>query len=208
MHKIIRTLILSDLFILGSFGLIQPIFAVFILRQIGDGTITSIGIALTIQLFTKATFQILVGKWDDEERGNKRESLTLLLGSLILSSIPIAYMMAHSMIQIYAIQFAYGLANALTYPSWRVIFSRYARSDRVGMEWGIYDTIISLAAAVAAAVGAYIADSYSFIYLFAVVSFLSFIGTGFIFYIFQQEFVDKPLRHNTRTHTHKKRNKL
>jgi predicted Kef-type K+ transport protein len=77
MHKVLRTLIVSDIFIVGSFGLLQPIFAVFVIQGIEGATLTSVGMALTIQMFTKAAFQILVGKWDDEGEGNKRELETL-----------------------------------------------------------------------------------------------------------------------------------
>lgn len=188
MNKVLRSLVLSDLFILSSFGLVQPIFAVFILKNITGATVTSVGAAVTVSLFTKAVLQILVARWTDEEKGNCRELYTLLAGSLILSSVPLLYAVTHSIRTLYAAQFLFGLGQALSYPSWRVIFTRYTSRDRVGFEWGVYDTVVSFGVAAAATLGAYMAEELSFQYLFVFVSLMSFIGTAFLIHIFQQEF--------------------
>lgn len=195
MHKIIRSLVVSDLFILSSYGLIQPIFSIFILRNVVDATITGVGVALTIELFTRAVFQIVIAKWADEERGNCRELYTLLLGSLLISIVPVGYLLSRTMLMVYFAQFVHGLGQALSYPSWRVLFTRYIRQDQAGYEWGIYDTVTSLGIAGAATIGAYFADTYSFTYLFVIVSVLSFLGTGFIVHIFNHEFTCKPKFH-------------
>ncbi len=188
MNKVLRTLVLSDLFILSSFGLIQPIFAVFILKNIPGATLTAVGIAATIELFTKAVFQIIVGKWTDEEKGNCRELYTLLAGSLLISVVPLGYAFVRTTAMLYFLQFLIGLGQALSYPSWRVLFTRYTSRDRTGYEWGLYDTVVGLGAAAAAAIGAYVAEQYSFAYLFVFVSAMSFIGAGFLTHIFRQEF--------------------
>lgn len=188
MHKVLRTLVLSDLFILSSFGLIQPIFAIFLLGNMHDATIASVGIAATIQLFTKALLQMPVAKWADDERGNCRELYALLAGSLLVSIVPLGFIFSTSMGHIYIVQFLYGTGQALTFPSWRVIFTRYTNQDRTGFEWGLYDTIVSFGTASAAALGGFLAQKYSFTYLFIFVSIMSFLGTAFLTHIFQQEF--------------------
>ncbi len=188
MHKILRTLILSDLFLLGSFGLIEPIFAVFMLKNIVGTTLTAIGAAATIQLVTKAIFQIIVSKWTDEEKGNKRELYALFLGSLIMSVVPFFYLLANSLAHVYLLQFAYGLGTALVFPGWMVIYTRYSRDEKAGYEWSMYNTIISLGSAAAAFLGAYIADIYSFNYIFIGVGILSLIGTSLLVHVFRHEF--------------------
>lgn len=188
MHKILRSLVLSDLFILSGYGLVQPIFAVFLLQKVFDATITSIGIALALELFTRAFFQPLIASWTDEEKGNKRELNTLLVGSLLISLVPLGFVFSKTIAVVYALQVIRGFGEALSYPSWRVLFTRYARAEHMGFEWGMYDTITSLGVATSAAIGAYFAEQYSFVALFIAVSVLSFIGTGFIIHIFSREF--------------------
>ncbi|OGH84714.1 MAG: hypothetical protein A2261_01835 [Candidatus Magasanikbacteria bacterium RIFOXYA2_FULL_44_8] len=188
MHKILRALILSDLFLLGGFGLIQPIFAVFMIDKISGTTVLAIGVATAIQLLTKAVFQIIVGRWTDEEPGNKRELLTLFVGSLMMSAVPFGYVFATNLNHIYVLQFVYGLGSALAFPGWMVIFQRYTRAEKTGYEWSVYNTIISLGTAAAAFLGAYMADLYSFAHLFVGVGVLSLVGTSFIIHVFKHEF--------------------
>lgn len=188
MHKVLRALISSDLFLLGGFGLIQPVFAVFMLEDIGGATLTAAGIATAIQLVTKGIMQIVVSKWTDGDEGNRRELVSLFAGSVIMSVVPFFLAHASTLAHIYILQFCYGLGAAVAYPGWMVIYSRYARQEHAGYEWSIYSTVISFAMAATAAIGAYLADFYSFKTLFYVVGLFSIVGTLFIFYIFKTEF--------------------
>ena len=188
MDKINKALILSDLFLLGGFGLIQPIFAIFMLKGINAATITAIGAATAIQFITKGLFQIAIAKWTDAESGNRRELLTLFIGSAMMSMAPFGFVFSTELWQIYLLQFAYGLGAALAFPGWMVIYSRHSRDEKIGYEWSVYNTTISFAMAAAAFLGAYLADFYSFRALFVMVGLLSLVGTAFIVYIFQHEF--------------------
>lgn len=188
MHKVLRILILSDLFIIGSFGLVQPIFAVYMLQNVAGTTLTAIGIAVTIQLVTKAVVQIMVARWTDEEPGNRRELGTLFAGSILMSLVSFGYIWASNLSVLYVLQFLYGLGGALAFPGWVVMYSRYIRADKAGYEWSVYSTIVSLGTATAAAVGAYMAEFYSFTHLFIIIGILSLIGSSFISYIFKHEF--------------------
>lgn len=188
MHKVLRVLILSDLFIIGSFGLVQPVFAVYMLQNISGTSITAIGIATTIQLVTKAIFQIIVARWTDKEAGNRRELWTLLIGSILMSLVSFGYIWAKDLVFLYSLQFLYGFGAALAFPGWVVIYSRYIRVEKAGYEWSVYSTIVSLGTATAAAVGAYMAEIFSFNYLFIGIGVSSLVGSALIIYIFKHEF--------------------
>ena len=191
MHKVLRILILSDLFIIGSFGLVQPIFAVYMIQNITGISLTAIGIAVTIQLVTKAVVQIVVAKWTDEEPGNRRELGTLFVGSVLMSLVSFGYIWAKSIPFLYGLQFLYGLGGALAFPGWVVIYTRYIRAEKAGYEWSVYSTIVSLGTAAAASIGAYMAEAFSFNSLFVIIGTLSLIGSSFISYIFKHEFTRK-----------------
>lgn len=187
MKRPLRTLIISDLFILSSFALISPIFAIFILNNLGHATIASAGMAVTIQMFTKALFQIVVGKWTDEEKGNCRELNAMIIGSVMISLVPIGYLFCKEVTDVYIVQVLYGLGQALAYPSWRVLFNRYLNQEKAGYEFGVYDTITSFGIATSAAIGAYFAENFSFHMLFIVVSVMSMVGSAFLISIFKDE---------------------
>lgn len=191
MHKILRVLILSDLFILGSFGLAQPIFAIFMINNISGTTVIAIGIATAIQLITKSIFQIIIGKWTDEEAGNKRELAALFFGSVLMTVAPVGYIFSNTLAHVYILQFIYGLGSAFAYPGWVVIFMRYTRQEKAGYEWSVYNTVISLGTACAAFLGAYIAEIFGFDWLFILIGMLSVVGTSFIIHIFKHEFMGR-----------------
>lgn len=188
MHRVLRALILSDLFILGSFGLVQPIFAVYMMQNVAGTTLTAIGVAVAIQLITKSVLQIMVARWTDEEPGNRRELVTLFIGSLLMSLVSFGYIWAANLSVLYVLQFLYGLGGALAFPGWVVIYTRYIRSEKAGYEWSVYSTVVSLGTAAAAAIGAYLAEVYSFTHLFVIIGAFSLIGASFIIHIFKHEF--------------------
>jgi len=189
MNKVLKILLLSDLLIIAGFGLISPIFAIFLKDNINGGTILAVGIAETIFLLTKAIFQIFVSKYTDKEKGNKRELNTLILGSIIFSSVPILYIFSINIWHIYLAQFINGLGAALAYPGWMTLFTRFTDRNKEGYEWSVYDTSISLGTAATASIGAYIAQMLGFNVLFAIVAIFSLIGTIFLRQLFKQEII-------------------
>ena len=188
MNVVLRALILSDLFLYGGFGLIQPIFAVFMLQEITGSSVMAIGVATTIQLVTKSILQLGIAKWTDAEPGNRRELLTLFAGSLIMSVVPFAYLWATALHHVFILQFVYGLGTALAYPGWIVIFARYTDDSKRGYEYSVYNTTIGLGVAAAAVLGGYFVQTYSFQHLFVLIGILSVIGAMFILTIFKKEF--------------------
>jgi MFS family permease len=173
---VIRVLIISDILVLSGFGLIAPIFAVYITDTVKDGSVEVVGIAAMIFLLTRSLGQLPVGYIVDRIKGEKDDYSWLLLGSIITSFIPLLYIFTDVSWELYIVQFIYGLSQAMTYPSWFAIFTRHVDHNREGMEWGVYNTMVDLGGAAVAGLGGYIAYSFGFVPLFVVVSALSFVG--------------------------------
>ncbi|MFZ2970786.1 MAG: hypothetical protein WA063_06570 [Minisyncoccia bacterium] len=91
MNKVLRSLTLSDISSMGGFGLLAPIFAIYINDNIMGGSILAIGVATTIYELTKSFVQIPISKYTDKEIGNVREFDMLLLGSIIVTLVPLLY---------------------------------------------------------------------------------------------------------------------
>ena len=66
LNKVVRTLIQTDLIFISSFGLITPVFAVFITKQIEGGDVEVVGFAAAIYWIFKAILQIPIGKFLSE----------------------------------------------------------------------------------------------------------------------------------------------
>lgn len=182
-NAVIKTLTISDILLLSSFGLIAPIFAVFLTESIQGGNLQVAGLASTIYLLTKSACQIPVARWADKVKGEKDDFWMMVIGSFATSLVPLLYLLAHTPRQIYLIQFLYGLAQAFTFPSWMAIFTRHIDREKEGTQWGLYYTFTDFAAALSAGVGGFVAYKLGFKPLFILVFVLSTIGSFWLLLI-------------------------
>ena len=179
-NSVIRFLTLSDILIVGGFGLVLPIFAVYITESINGGTVEVVGIAMTIYLFTKSLGQIPVASIIDKIKGENDDFWVMFIGSIFYALIPLAYIFIKTPVELYVAQFFYGLAAAFVFPSWMAIFTRHIDKEHEGIEWGAYQTMVDLGSAVAASLGGLVAYRFGFNMLFIVVSISIFLGSMFL----------------------------
>lgn len=177
MNRIIRILTFSDLLILFGFGLISPVFAVFITGQIIGGTLAVAGTASAIYLFSKSLIQLVIARRIDKIDGERDDFYWLLLGSFLVSLAPFLYLLCQLPWHLYLIQLIYGIGAALAYPGWCSIFTRHIDNGREAFAWSLYATLTGIGAALAAYLGGIIADKYGFFILFYVVGILSILGS-------------------------------
>jgi len=171
MRKILKILIASDAIYYTGFGLVAPIFAIFLKENLIGGSVVAVGIAATIYILVKSIVQLPIAKYVDKHR---HKANLLILGSFIMVSVPFLYILSTHVKHIYCIQLLYGLASGITYPSWVSLFSTHLSRRREGFEWSVYSTCIGISTAVAAYLGAYIAHSFGFNVLFYVIGALAF----------------------------------
>ncbi len=173
MKKVIWYLIISDILILSSFNLIVPIFAIFLKEGISGGSITAAGIASAIFLIVKSALQLPLSHYIDKKRN--KISL-LLLGTLIVVSVPFFYALSKNITYIYITQVIYGIGASMAYPAWFSLFSMHLDKKHRGFEWSLWSSGVNLGMALTAYMGAVIAVKYNFKTLFYITGIISFIG--------------------------------
>jgi MFS family permease len=179
-NPIIRYLTISDIMIVGGFGLVLPIFAVYITDTIDGGSVEVVGIEMTIYLLTKSLGQVPVATVVDKIKGEKDDFWLMFSGSIGLSVVPLLYIFITTPLELYLVQFLYGLLAAVTYPSWMAIFTRHIDPEHEGVEWSAYQTMVDLGSAGAATMGGFIAFRFGFTSLFVVVSITVLVGSVFL----------------------------
>lgn len=177
---VIKYFTISDFLITCGYGLIAPIFAVFILENITKSTVAIIGISQGIYLLSSSLGQIPFASLMDKIKGEKDDFTFLIVGSIIISIIPLFYLLINSAWQLYLIQLIYGLATAMSLPGWLAIFTRHIDHEHEALEWGVYRTFTDLGGGVAALAGGFFAYLFGFQYLIIIVSATSFIGALFL----------------------------
>jgi len=176
-NPVIRFLIISDTVVIGAAGLLGPIFALFIADFIVGGNEAVAGLAAAIYLFTKSVLQIPIAHFIDKIRGEKDDFWIMIIFSILMSLIPLLYLVISTPLQLYFIQFLLGLFTAFTFPTYMAIFTRHIDKKKEGTEWGIYFTLTDLSSAAFAAIGGLLASSQGFPVLIISIVILSVIGT-------------------------------
>lgn len=175
-NKIIKVLVLGDVMFFSAFGLIGPIFAVFVTNQIVGATIATAGFAATINLLTRAILQMPVARYIDRHKGEKDDFRFMIAGSTLVSVVPFIYLFVSAPIHLYMAQVILGIGGALANPGWYAIFTRHIDKNKEGTEWSLENVSVGLAAAGAATIGGILAQNYGFHNLFLIVGILSLLG--------------------------------
>ncbi|MDP3987360.1 MAG: MFS transporter [Nanoarchaeota archaeon] len=186
----LKLLILSDILIISSFGLIAPIFAIFINDSLEGGSIVSAGLAMTIFLVVKSSAQLPLSKYLIDKE--KHKTRLLLVGTALIISVPFIYVFADHVNTIFIAQAVYGLGTAFAYPCWFSLFITYVDKRHKGFEYAVYSTSVGLGTALSAFLGAKIADALGFKALFFFVGGIAFLG--FLLLIILDRIEGKDLR--------------
>lgn len=176
-NNLVKLFIVSDVLIVSGFGLLAPIFAVFITDNIVGGSLEVVGISSMIYALTYGLSQIPFGLWIDKIRGERDDFWFMFIGSMGISTVPFLYLLVETPIALYITQFVYGAFSSMISPAWMAIFTRHIDDGQEGFQWSVYNTLVSLGTALAAAVGAFFASRFGFDNLFIVVGVLSLIGS-------------------------------
>jgi len=170
-------MVLADVLIISAWGLISPIFAIFVTDKIQGGSLIVVGIAEAIYLGTKSILQVPIGILIDKTKGEKIDFWLNVAGSLLMSSSVLLYLAAFLPWHIYLIGFVYGVGFAISYPAWMGLFTRNIESGRESFVWSLHSTPIELASALTAAAGGYLAEKLGFSTLFIIVFVIGILGT-------------------------------
>lgn len=176
-NKVIRHLVLSDFILNFAFGLLAPIFAVFILQNIQGSTLRVVGLATAFYWVARTLTTVPLSKLMDRTDGERDEFYFMVIGSFLLSSIPLFFLIASVPWHIYLIQFISGLANSMAVPSWRILFTDHLDRGKTGYEWSLEDIAIGLSVGISAYLGSLLADQFGFRVVFIFLSILGYLGT-------------------------------
>jgi|WetSurMetagenome_2_1015567.scaffolds.fasta_scaffold00506_22 predicted MFS family arabinose efflux permease len=174
MNRTMKLLLISDIFVLTGFGLIQPILAIYINDgSVTGGTMLTAGMASALFLLTKSLVQLPFGHYVDSQDSKER---WLVLGTLLMACVPLIYLSASSIYQVYLAEVVYGLGSGLAYPTWLGLWSVNLDRGRESFQWSIYHTSTGVGAAATGAAGAVVASHMGFSATFLMAGLLCVLG--------------------------------
>jgi len=174
LNKIIKYLVFSDLVFYSGWGLISPIFAIFLVQNIIGGTAFVVGMAAAINLIVRSILRVPFGVAADK---SQRTSYHLMLWGLLASAfIPLGYIYAKTPMDIYILQGVLGATLAMSTAGWTCLFSRHMDKGKESTEWGVDAVAVGLGPGIAAAVGGLAVTYFSFNNVFVGVTLMGLIG--------------------------------
>src|SRR4030042_6824624 len=117
-NKVIRILITSDLFLQSGWGLLGPIFAIFLTKQVQGGSLEMVGFVAATYWITKSIVQPFIAHNLDKNHGERADFVFLVFGMYIANLIPLGYIFVSQIWQIFILEFVRGLAMACVVPTW------------------------------------------------------------------------------------------
>lgn len=175
--KIVKTLIMSDFFLNLGWGLLSPIFALFVLQKvtIGDPSKAAevAGFAALSYWISKSLIEIPIGRYLDKNDGERDDFWFMVVGLLVVGFVPLGYSISSQPWHIYICQVVHAIGMAMTIPSWLAIFTRHIDKGKEAFEWSMETTSIGAGAGIAGGFGGIVASVFGFQVLFYSVSFLT-----------------------------------
>lgn len=176
-NRVIKRLVASDFILNFAFGLLSPIFAIFILKNVTGSSLRVIGLATMFYWIARTLSTVPLSRFMDKTDGERDEYFFSIVGSFIIASIPLFYLLIKLPWHLYLIQFIYGLANSMAVPAWRILFTDHIDRGKTGYEWSLEDVAIGISVGISAYLGSILAEKFGFSLVLILLSILGFIST-------------------------------
>ena len=181
LNKIIKYLVLSDLVFYSGWGLISPVFAIFLLNSIVGGTAFVVGLAAGINLVIRSLLRVPFGILAD--RGQKVSYHLMIWGLLISALVPLGYLYSTLPVHIYLLQAILGAALAMSTAGWTCLYARHLDRGKESTEWGVDAVAVGIGPGIAGILGGAAVTYFSFNMVFVAVTLVGLIGVLLLLFI-------------------------
>lgn len=179
--RIVKYLILADLFFWGGWGLVNPIFALFIIDRVPGAAAFTVGAAMAVYWLVKSVWQIPVAVFLDKHEGERDDFNALILGLTLAGFAALVFPLVGSAFWLFAVIVVQALAYGLYTPSWSAIFSRHLDKDHYAFDWSLDSTTVGVASGVAAFIGGAVSSWLGFDAVFILTGIAS-LGSAFLLF--------------------------
>ena len=184
-NKTIRYFLYWDFAINSGWGLISPVFAIFILENISAGGIAQgakvVGFATLFYWGTKAVLQLPIARYLDINHGEIDDFWFCFYGTIITGLIPLGFIFASVPWHIYALQVVHAIGMSMVTPSYNAIYIRHIDKGHEAFETGLNNTLVGVGVGVTGAIGGIMAGYAGFNLIFIATSVLTLLAAFFIF---------------------------
>jgi len=186
-NKVIKVYIYWDLVINSAWGLLGPVFAIFLLQVIAVGDIAEgakiAGFAALAYWITKSILQIPIGHYLDKNHGEKDDFWFYVVGVILTGLVPFGYLMATQPTHIYLLQVIHAFGMSMVIPSSYAIFIRHVDKGKEAYESSLDSTLLGAGVGITGAIGGIMASYVGFQIIFILTGTLTLISALLLFAI-------------------------
>ncbi len=184
-NRVMRAYIYWDFFINSGWGLLGPVFAIFLLQKVAVGNVIEgariVGFAALFYWITKSILQIPIGNYLDKNHGEIDDFWFYVIGTIITGFVPFGFLFSSLPWHIYALEMLHAVGMSMVIPSSYAIFVRHADKGREAYESGLDSTLLGIGAGVTGAVGGIMAGYIGFKLIFILTGIFTLISVLFVF---------------------------
>lgn len=185
-NNFIKILTFSDVIVVSGWGLVNPIFAVFVTKQIEGGSVELVGLATCIYWILRASLQLPFARFIDKHKGEKDDFLVMATGSFLMSSMPFFYSIATKPWHVLLLQGMTGFASAMVSPGWLAIFTRHVEKNLEAQSWGTYNAMVGYSIALSGALSGFMVSKFGFRVLYFIVGIVCTFGSSFLLLVYKE----------------------
>ena len=184
-NRIIKILISSSFIWVSGSGLIAPIFAIFITRQIIGGDIKLVGFASAIYSISFCVLRLPSAKWVDKKMNDIQRLHLLIFSGILVAFGYILYTLIYLPWQMYLVQILMGIGVALNASPFMSLFTRSIDKGEESFEWGISAVVTTGGQAIAAALGGILVARFGFNFVFILVGIFVLVSSLVLFTLYK-----------------------
>lgn len=184
-NKVMRAYIYWDLVVNSAWGLLGPVFAIFLLEKIAIGNLVEgakiAGFATLYYWLAKAIFQMPIGNYLDKNHGEIDDFWFYVIGTIITGFVPFGFLFASHPWHIYLLQVLHAIGMSMVIPSSYAIFIRHVDKGREAYESSLDSTLLGVGVGITGALGGIMAGYLGFQLIFILTGIFTFVSVIFIF---------------------------
>lgn len=160
--RIVRVFIASDFLLLAGWGLIGPIFALFVVERIPGANALTVGLAASIYWLTKSVMQIPIANFLDKQKSERMSFYVLVVGLLLASLVAFSFALVRTARGLYLLEFLHSIAFGLYVPAWSGLFSHHLEAKHQSLDWSLDSTVVGIASGITGAAGGALAAAFGY----------------------------------------------
>ena len=175
-NDVVKAYIIAESFVWSAWNFVTPIFAIFVINFIEEGSVQLAGMAFSTYLISRVVFELISGKLLIHSSDTKKYIFTIL-GIACVSLAYLGFAFSKTLPMLFLFYAVAGVGLGIASPAKNALFSMHLDKNKESSEWGIADAVTFIAMALAATIGGFVAEQYGFTWLFFIAFVINLLGT-------------------------------